>query len=64
VFADLHLEWPGHVVQVGTIEEGVRQAVDQAEGHLVSCRLQRRRSASKNEIESDCWFSQVVRGVM
>ena len=35
VFAQLHLKRPGHLVQIGAIEKGVRQSVDQPESDLV-----------------------------
>src|SRR6476620_3612237 len=40
VFADLHPERSGHIIQIGAIEEGVWQSVDQSERHLASRALQ------------------------
>src|SRR6476660_4219616 len=41
VFAHLHLKWPRRLVEIGAIEEGVGQPVDQPERHLAPLALQR-----------------------
>ena len=45
VLAHLHLKRSRHIIEIGAVEEGVWQSVDQPERHLVSRSSSARRTA-------------------